>query len=69
MDASVYIRPQKVLGPPLAHPPSLPHRGSLWGEATSKGSRSQGILKFLQVTMEMGCQVPMGTGHSEFPGK
>ena len=54
MDASVYIRPQKVLGPPLAHPPSLPHRGSLWGEATSKGSRSQGILRFLQVTMEMG---------------
>lgn len=49
--------------------PIIPHRGSLWGEATSEGSRSQGIPRFLQVTMEMGWRVPMGTGHSEFLGK
>lgn len=29
-------------GPPLAHPPSFPHRGSLWGEATSEGLQVPG---------------------------
>lgn len=43
----------------------LLHLGSLWGEATSKDSRSQAIMNFLQATMEMGCLVPTGTGHSQ----
>lgn len=43
--------------------------GPLWEEATSKGCTtvrsSPSTVSLLQVTVEMGCQVPTGTGYSQ----
>ena len=51
--------------PPLITSPA----GLPVGRGHIQGLQAPGIPRFLQVTMEMGCRVPTGTGPSEFLSK